>query len=82
MFCLPNANPVDSQTLNYTPVAVGIVAAWIGLLWLLFARKTFTGRTMQISRSTLTQAARRQVEIATEKGVDMETAKSLEAKSV
>ncbi|KAI4142623.1 MAG: hypothetical protein LQ341_003160 [Variospora aurantia] len=28
IFCLPTANPVDSQTLNYTPVAVGIVALW------------------------------------------------------
>lgn len=58
VFCLPNANPVNSQTvrrpsgsfstdptqLNYTPVAVGIVVAWIALLWLVWARKHFVGR--------------------------------------
>lgn len=27
VFCLPTANPVTSTTLNYTPVAVGVVAA-------------------------------------------------------
>lgn len=26
VFCLPTANPVNKETLNYTPAAVGIVA--------------------------------------------------------
>jgi len=109
VFCLPNLNPVNSQTVrrvakwaqaNFsaaqlsarpwvgradladTPVAVGIVVAWIGLLWLLFARKTFTGRTSSLCCSALIAAARRQVEIATKQGVDLETAKSMEAKSI
>ncbi|KAL8803004.1 MAG: hypothetical protein Q9182_003430 [Xanthomendoza sp. 2 TL-2023] len=48
IFCLPTANPVDSQTLNYTPVAVGIVALWALGSWLLWARKWFTGPVRQI----------------------------------
>ena len=48
VFCLPTANPVDSQTLNYTPVAVGIVAVWTFGSWFLWARKWFTGPIRQI----------------------------------
>lgn len=48
VFCLPNVNPVTSQTLNYTPVAVGIVAAWTFGYWGLSARKWFTGPIRQI----------------------------------
>ncbi|MCJ1391527.1 hypothetical protein MMC18_004391 [Xylographa bjoerkii] len=48
IFCLPTTNPVTSQTLNYTVVAVGIIA--IGALgsWFLSARKWFTGPIRQI----------------------------------
>lgn len=42
-FCLPTANPVDSQTLNYTPVAVGILALGTFGSWFLSARKWFVG---------------------------------------
>lgn len=42
-FCLPALNPVDTQTLNYTPVAVGIIFAGAMISWVLFARKTFKG---------------------------------------
>jgi len=48
IFCLPELNPVDSQTLNYTPVAVGIVALWTFGSWYLWARKWFTGPIRQI----------------------------------
>lgn len=48
VFCLPTANPVDSQTLNYTPVAVGIVIAFIMLTWFPWARRWFTGPIRQI----------------------------------
>ena len=48
IFCLPELNPVDSQTLNYTPVAVGIVVVWIFGSWFLWARKWFTGPIRQI----------------------------------
>ena len=53
IFCLPTANPVDSQTLNYTPVAVGIVAAWAFGSWFLWARKWFTGPIRQIEAERL-----------------------------
>ncbi len=48
IFCLPNVDPVTSQTLNYTPVAVGIVALWTFGSWFAFARKYFTGPIRQI----------------------------------
>ncbi|KAL8778318.1 MAG: hypothetical protein Q9194_002066 [Teloschistes cf. exilis] len=48
VFCLPTQNPVDSQTLNYTPVAVGIVALWSFGSWFLWARRWFTGPIRQI----------------------------------
>ena len=47
VFCLPTANPVDSQTLNYTPVAVGIVALWTFCSWFLYARRWFTNGIVQ-----------------------------------
>ena len=49
IFCLPTANPVDSQTLNYTPVAVGIVLVWTLGSWFLWARRWFTGPVRQIA---------------------------------
>lgn len=48
VFCLPNANPVTSQTLNYTPAAVGIVVVWAFGTWFLWARRWFTGPIRQI----------------------------------
>ena len=48
VFCLPTANPVTSQTVNYTPVAVGIIALWVGASWLLWAHKWFKGPIRQI----------------------------------
>lgn len=39
---------MDSQTLNYTPVAVGIVAVWALGSWVLWARRWFTGPIRQI----------------------------------
>ena len=48
VFCLPTSNPVDSQTLNYTPVAVGIVALGAFGSWFLWARRWFTGPVRQI----------------------------------
>jgi len=48
IFCLPELNPVNSQTLNYTPVAVGIVALWAFGSWFLWAKRWFTGPIRQI----------------------------------
>jgi len=44
---------VTSQTLNYTPVAVGIVAAWAFGSWFLWARRWFTGPIRQIELERL-----------------------------
>jgi hypothetical protein len=41
IFCLPELNPINSQTLNYTPVAVGIIGLWCALSWFLWAKKWF-----------------------------------------
>jgi hypothetical protein len=45
---LPTANPVTSQTINYTCVAVGIVAIVSLSVWFLWAHKWFTGPRRQI----------------------------------
>jgi hypothetical protein len=53
VFCLPTVNPVTVQSLNYTPVAVGIVLVGILGSWFLFAHKWFTGpiRQIELARS-------------------------------
>ena len=48
IFCLPTANPVTSQTLNYTPVAVGIIAVGSFGSWFLWAKKWFKGPIKQV----------------------------------
>lgn len=48
VFCLPTANPVDKESLNYTVVAVGIVAVWALGSWALWARRWFVGPIRQI----------------------------------
>lgn len=48
VFCLPTANPVTSQTLNYTCVAVGIVGGGAISVWIVTARKWFTGPRRQV----------------------------------
>jgi hypothetical protein len=48
VFILPQQNPVDSQTLNYAIVAVGIVVTYSVGFWLLSARKWFKGPIKQI----------------------------------
>lgn len=51
IFCLPTANPVTSQTLNYTVVAVGIIAIFACGVWLLSARKWFVGPLREIEEA-------------------------------
>ncbi|KAI4086715.1 MAG: hypothetical protein LQ339_009011 [Xanthoria mediterranea] len=43
-FCLPTITPLRKRTLNYTPIAVGIVGNFAFGSWFLWARKWFTGR--------------------------------------
>ncbi|KAK5119319.1 hypothetical protein LTR85_007675 [Meristemomyces frigidus] len=53
IFCLPELNPVSSQTLNYTPVCVGIVLVWAFGTWFLSARKWYVGPIRQIQAEEL-----------------------------
>lgn len=48
VFVLPTVNPVNSQTLNYAVVAVGIVITYSVGFWFISARKWFTGPVKQI----------------------------------
>ena len=49
VFCLPELNPVNSKTLNYAPVAVGIVLFYALGFWAVSARKWFAGPVKQIA---------------------------------
>jgi hypothetical protein len=49
VFCLPELNPVNSQTLNYAPVAVGIVITYALGFWVISARRWFAGPIKQIA---------------------------------
>ncbi|KAI3326365.1 amino acid transporter [Xylariaceae sp. AK1471] len=51
IFVLPIANPVTSQTLNYTVVAVGIIAVGATVAWVLWARKWFTGPAAEVAEA-------------------------------
>ncbi|KAI1196948.1 amino acid/polyamine transporter I [Nemania serpens] len=48
-FVLPTANPVSSETLNYTVVAVGIIAVGATATWLAWARTWFTGPAVEVA---------------------------------
>ena len=54
-FCLPTVNPVTSQDLNYTPVALGIVLLFTLLSWQFWARHWFTGRCRHHCRICIRQ---------------------------
>ena len=49
VFCLPELNPVNSQTLNYAPVAVGIVLTYALGFWAISARRWFVGPIKHIA---------------------------------
>jgi len=51
VFCLPTANPVTSQTLNYTVVAVGILAVGSVGSWVFWAKRWFTGPAAEVSEA-------------------------------
>jgi hypothetical protein len=48
VFCLPSQNPVSDQTLNYTVVAVGIIAVGAVGSWILWAHRWFTGPAAEV----------------------------------
>ena len=56
VFILPQANPVNSQSLNYAIVAVGIVVLYSVTFWLVSARKWFKGPIKQIEGKAKSQA--------------------------
>lgn len=47
VFMLPQYSPVNRDTFNYAPVAVGVVIAFAGIWWLVSARKWFIGPKVQ-----------------------------------
>ncbi|KAK1756674.1 amino-acid permease BAT1 [Echria macrotheca] len=51
VFCLPTANPVTRETLNYTVVAVGILSIGAIGSWLLWARRWFTGPAAEVAEA-------------------------------
>jgi len=51
IFCLPTTNPVTSQTLNYTVVAVGIIAVFSLGSWILWAHRWFVGPVREIQEA-------------------------------
>lgn len=51
VFCLPTANPVTSQTLNYTVVAVGVLTIFAVGSWVLWAHRWFTGPSAEVAEA-------------------------------
>ncbi|GAA5931112.1 hypothetical protein JCM3775_000804, partial [Rhodotorula graminis] len=70
VFCLPTANPVDINTLNYAPVAVGIVLVWVFVSWFCGMRRVFRAPTQDSSMAAPTKASRLSDEKADEEGKD------------
>ena len=55
VFCLPIQNPVTTQTLNYTSVALGVVTFFAFGSWFLWAKHWFTGRCRHHCRICIRQ---------------------------
>ncbi|KZV67015.1 APC amino acid permease [Peniophora sp. CONT] len=68
VFILPELYPVDSQTLNYAIVAVGIVITYSIGFWLISARKWFTGPVRQIEEEQMAAGVLPPREEGSEKG--------------
>lgn len=51
VFCLPTANPVTSETLNYTVVAVGILTIGAVGSWVFWAKRWFTGPAAEVAEA-------------------------------
>jgi len=62
VFILPQLNPVNSQTLNYAIVAVGIVIIYSLGFWFISAHKWFTGPVKQIAGASVFVSLRWSVE--------------------
>ena len=55
IFCLPTEDPITTQTLNYTPVALAVVTIFAFGSWFLWARRWFTGRCRDHCRICIRQ---------------------------
>ena len=53
LFMLPQVSPINRDTFNYAPIAVGVVLAFSGGYWLLSARKWFKGPKAQGDETAL-----------------------------
>ena len=53
LFMLPEFSPINRDTFNYAPIAVGVVLAFAGIYWLVSARKWFTGPKPQGDEAAL-----------------------------
>lgn len=51
VFCLPTANPVTSETLNYTAVAVGILSVLAIGSWVVWAHRWFIGPSAEVAEA-------------------------------
>ncbi|KAK4236574.1 amino-acid permease BAT1 [Achaetomium macrosporum] len=51
VFCLPTANPVTSQTINYTAVAVGILTLGAVGSWVVWAHRWFRGPSVEVAEA-------------------------------
>ncbi|GAA5899064.1 hypothetical protein JCM8208_002992 [Rhodotorula glutinis] len=70
VFCLPTATPVDINTLNYAPVAVGIVIVWVFVSWFCGMRRVFRAPTQDSSTPAPAKVSRFSDEKADEEGKD------------
>lgn len=51
VFCLPTADPVTSETFNYTAVAVGVLTLLAVGSWVVWARRWFTGPSAEVAEA-------------------------------
>jgi amino acid transporter len=74
VFCLPTENPVTEETLNYTPVAVGIVLVATLGTWILWAHRWFKGPTRhmeEIEAEIRQDVVPENVEVETKSGSEL-----------
>lgn len=51
VLCLPTANPVTSQTVNYAVVAVGIIGIGAIVTWVFWVHRWFTGPSEEVAEA-------------------------------
>ncbi|KAK0717401.1 amino acid/polyamine transporter I [Lasiosphaeria miniovina] len=51
VFCLPTANPVTSETVNYAVVAVGIIGIFTIGSWVVWAHRWFVGPAKEVAEA-------------------------------